>query len=332
MNLAQIHYIVAIANTGSLSLAARQLGVSQPALSRYLAKLEQECRLELFYREKKKLKPTQAGRIYLEAAYKIISIRQQALSSIRALDMDQQKKQLRIGVTPHQGTQAVTKLYPLFKRRFPQTEFTLFEGYTKALYEAVRTRKTDYLMTTALPDHYGLRALPLFEEELLFSVPVFHNLAALSSSELDKLGEADLEDFRDSPFVLMDTTTTIGLLSEKAIQAAGFQPIVVFQSANGYLVDEMIRSGVGVGLIPRHYAVPSEDVVYFRLRDRWTFQYCVVVREDYELSKEERYLTYLQLKIREADPGIHFCWSGELRALVDEFDMDEILPLGKGWL
>lgn len=330
MNLAQVHYIVAIANTGSLSLAAQQLGVSQPALSRYLTKLEQECQLELFYREKKKLKPTQAGRIYLEAAHKIIAVQRQALSSIHALDTEREKKHLRIGVTPHDGAYAVTKLYPPFKRRFPQTELILFEGYTQKLYEAVRNGKTDYLMTTFLLDHQGLRLLPLFEEELLLSVPVFHNLAALSGSNVDHLSEVDLADFRDSPFVLMDDTTTIGPLSQKAIQAADFQPIVVFQSANGYLVDEMIRSGVGVGLIPRHYAVPSEDVVYFRLKEPYALQYCIVVREDHELSKEERYLTYLQLKLREADCAISFCWSNELRALVDEFDMDEILPLGKG--
>lgn len=330
MNLAQVHYIVAIANTGSLSSAAQQLGISQPALTKYLTKLEQEHQLELFYREKKKLKPTQAGRLYLEAAHKIIAVQRQALSSIRALDARQEKKQLRIGVTPHQGAEAITKLYPPFKRHFPQTELTLFEGYTQELYEAVRNRKTDYLMTTFLADRHGLRLLPLFEEELLLSVPVFHNLAALSSSNVSQLTEVDLADFRDSPFVLMDDTTTIGSLSQKAIQEADFQPIVVFQSANGYLVDEMIRSGVGVGIIPRHYAVPSEDVVYFRLKKPYTLQYCIVVREDYELSREERYLTYLQLKLREADCSINFCWSNELRALVDEFDMDEILPLGKG--
>ncbi len=324
------HNIVSIANTGSLSLAAQQLGISQPALSRYLAKLEQECRLELFYREKKKLKLTPAGRIYLEAAHKIITIQQQAISSIHALDTEREQKHLRIGVSPHQGAQVVTKLYPPFKRRFPQTEFTLYEGYTQGLYEAVRAKKTDYLMTTTLPDHHGLRLLPLFEEEILLSVPVFYSLSALSSSDLNQLGTADLTDFRDSPFVLMDATTSIGSLSQKVIQAADFQPIVVFQSANGYLVDEMIRSGVGVGLIPCHYAVPSEDVVYFRLKDRYTFQYCVVTREDYELSREERYLTYLQLKLKEADRTIRFCWSGELRALVDEFDMNEILPLRKG--
>ena len=42
MNLSQLKYIIAIANTGSLSVAAQQLGISQPALSKYLAKQQKE--------------------------------------------------------------------------------------------------------------------------------------------------------------------------------------------------------------------------------------------------------------------------------------------------
>ena len=74
MNLSQIHYFIAIAETGYLSEASKQLKFSQPALSKYLIKLEQEVGLELFYREKKRLKPTRAGRLYLDAAYKIVGI------------------------------------------------------------------------------------------------------------------------------------------------------------------------------------------------------------------------------------------------------------------
>lgn len=323
MNLDQIHYIIAIAETGSLSMAAQRLGVSQPALSKYLSKLEQTLRLELFYREKKKLKLTQAGRIYLEAAHKILSIQQQTRASLAELSGSQKRKRLNVGVTPHQGAQIVARLYPIFNQRYPGIEFVFHESYTQGIYDALRRNDIDYGITTELSDTSGLRLIPLFKEELLLSVPAFHNLAALSSGEPERMVELDLAEFQDAPFVLMDLTTTIGQISKAAFERAGFQPTVVFRSPNGYIVDQMIRSGLGVGLIPYHYAVPSKDVVYFRLPEPCAFCCCAAVKSEHRLSEEERYLTYLQLKDRENDPNIQFCWGPELRALVDEFDMTE---------
>ena len=68
MNTRQLTYVLSIAETGNLSAAAKELGVSQPALSKYLAELEDELGTELFLRYKKQLYPTAAGKIYLEAA------------------------------------------------------------------------------------------------------------------------------------------------------------------------------------------------------------------------------------------------------------------------
>lgn len=322
MNLDQMHYIVAIAETGNLSVAAQQLNISQPALSKYLSKLEQELRQELFFREKKRLKLTRAGRVYLEGAHKILTIRQQTLASIHELSGGERKK-LSLGVTPHQGAQLIAKLYPVFNRRYPGTEFILHESYTQGIYDGLRRGEIDYGMTTVLKDSSGLRLIPLLEEELILSVPAYHNLAPLSSDDPQCMAEIDLVEFRDAPFVLMDGTSTIGQVTVAMIEKSGFQPTVVFRSPNGYIVDQVIRSGMGVGLIPYRYAVPSNDVVYFRLKEYCSYKCCIAVRAGYQLSEEERYLTYLQLKDRENDPHIQFIWSDELLALVDEFDMTE---------
>lgn len=322
MNLSQLKYVIAIANTGSLSSAAQQLGISQPALSKYLAKQQKELGVELFYRDKKQLRPTAAGRLYLEAAQKILLLQRDTAASIHALTQSSHSV-LRLGVTPHLGAEAAAKLYPSMRRKFHDIEFSLKEGYTQKLYQMVREGTADYAMTTVLPAQPGVRILPLFREELLLSVPVFYKNRFGATDDPDHTATVRLEEFRDSPFVLMDENTTIGQLSYAAIQAAGFRPMVVFHSENGYLVDEMIRSGIGVGIIPRHYAVPSQEVYYLKLEPGYSFQYCVICAADHEMNLEERYLTYLQLKGREGDPTIQYCWSRELIALVDEFDLQE---------
>lgn len=329
MNLSQLKYIIAIANTGSLSVAAQQLGISQPALSKYLAKQQKEIGLELFYRDKKRLQPTEAGRLYLEAARKILTLQKDTAASIHALNRSTHHI-LQISVTPHLGAETAAKLYPEMRRKFQGIEFSLHEGYTKKIYQMVREGTADYGMTTVLPDQPEIHILPLFEEDLLLSVPVFYKNRFGATDDPDHTATISLSEFRDSPFVLMDSNTTIGRLSCEAIQAAGFQPMVIFHSENGYLVDEMIRSWMGVGIIPHHYAVPSKEVYYLRLEPNYAFQYCVICQKGHKMSTEERYLTYLQLKSRESDASVRYCWSPELISLVDEFDMQENWDLDAG--
>ena len=64
MQIKNMSYIIALAEAGTLSAAGKQLGISQPTLSVFLSNLEQELGIDLFLRDKKKLIPTPAGRIW----------------------------------------------------------------------------------------------------------------------------------------------------------------------------------------------------------------------------------------------------------------------------
>ncbi|MEI3168448.1 MAG: LysR family transcriptional regulator [Lachnospiraceae bacterium] len=66
MQIKNMSYIIALAEAGTLSGAGKQLGISQPTLSVFLSNLEQELGISIFLRDKKKLIPTPAGRIYMK--------------------------------------------------------------------------------------------------------------------------------------------------------------------------------------------------------------------------------------------------------------------------
>ena len=91
-------YVTAIAEEGNLSRAGKRLGVSQPTLSVFLSRLERELGTDLFYREKKKLTLTPAGRIYVDAARKILRVRDQTYQAIYQLTHEQREI---ITVEPH---------------------------------------------------------------------------------------------------------------------------------------------------------------------------------------------------------------------------------------
>ena len=74
MNLKEQQYIVTIANCGSITQAAKRLGVTQPALSSYLSNVENTLGAPLFERTGRRLVPTYLGEVYLEKAHKILAL------------------------------------------------------------------------------------------------------------------------------------------------------------------------------------------------------------------------------------------------------------------
>ncbi|MDD4510590.1 MAG: LysR family transcriptional regulator, partial [Oscillospiraceae bacterium] len=88
MQLRDLEYVVAIAQTGSFSKAAAQMFVSQPALSQAVARLEEEFGLQIFHRTRGVITPTEAGRVLLEDGLSVLqmSIRiQKRMSDVQNL-------------------------------------------------------------------------------------------------------------------------------------------------------------------------------------------------------------------------------------------------------
>ncbi len=328
MNLRQLPYILMIAKTGSLSAASRVLGVSQPGLSKYLSKLEHEYGLKLFESEKHHLKLTQAGALYVSYAQRIIDYQQQVYAEIERLTTKQTER-LRIGMTPHQGSRLVAEIFPHLIHRFPGVIIEPKEGYTQSLYRAVEQGEVEMALTSVLhaPQHVSI--YPMEREEILLCVPSFYAQAHLSSSDRKQLGTMELSEFKDNPLILMNEGTSIGDVTRDALSQAGIEPTVVFSSDNGYVVDQMIRAGSGIGFVPMHNAVPSDSVVYFHLAHPLFFDNCIITRTDMHLSQIQRFFIYL-LRQNNLKMGNGIPLESEfLHALDVEFS-EELSPDSKG--
>ena len=86
MDTKYLSYILTIAKKENMTKAAEELFVSQSTLSQYLSKLESELGTPLFYRSKGRLTLTAAGRLYIDAAEKVMSIKDNLYQNIQNLD------------------------------------------------------------------------------------------------------------------------------------------------------------------------------------------------------------------------------------------------------
>lgn len=339
MNLDQLRYITTLAAEGNLSKTAESLGISQPALSKYLKKLESETGMKLFKNRKQRFIPTQAGQLYIQAAWRILDLMDHTRKAISALDGRKTDK-LRIGVSANSGIAAMADIYPDLDRRFPGADIVIREGYPSELRKLLRKRELDGLIVTVYPEEKEWKILPVFEEELLLAVPAYaagalyaqapslENPSAQADGAgnvsapltLDRIPFAGLSDFRDLIFVMPPESSRLYEMITDIFRKEAFYPKVAATTPNVLLPEAMIRSGLRAGLLPSHHFRKDDDISFFRIRNTKRLVIGYLSTEDHEYTQIERYLLYLFLRNEQKKPGQRILYSGELQGIVNEFE------------
>src|SRR5580658_1139749 len=166
MELHQLKYFCAIADTGSFSQAARQAHVSQPALSQQIAKLEDELGTRLFDRLGRSVRLTELGRTFLPRARAVLH----DLESARS-DIVEKKTSITglisVGVIPTIAPYFLPAILATFSRKWPQAHVTVTEEITPLLLDKLRAGSID-IAIVALPvpvRSHEFESFPLITEK-----------------------------------------------------------------------------------------------------------------------------------------------------------------------
>ena len=324
MNIDQLPYMIAIATAGNLSSAARQIGVSQQALSKYLAEQEAMAGLELFFRNKRRYLPTPAGRLYIEAAQRILDLRRHTVNALSRSD-GRQTGTLRLGVSPNRGIEIMAQVYPMFERRYPHVQLSLTEGYANELRDHLTEGRIDALLTGHLgPVPQGFQAIAIHSEELVLAVPSFHPLVSHSTTRLEDLPLTELKRFRDELFIQPQPSSNLHGMVQSLFDAENFHPRVTVSLPNIRLQLAMVRSGTHVALLPSYYVGTDPDIAFFRLHDSPRMIMAYMTRGERTMSEAERYLVWLliSVKLRHDEAGV--LWNDTVRDIVSEFGPAEV--------
>ncbi|MCD8220836.1 MAG: LysR family transcriptional regulator [Clostridiales bacterium] len=323
MNTRQLSYILSIAEHGNLSQAAAALNVSQPALSKYLAELESDLDTELFLRHKKQLIPTAAGNIYIDAARRIIDVKEQTYQTIASLS-GQTQKTITIGVTPLRGAISISRIFPYFHKRYPHVTIQFQEHYPRELYQATVNHSVDFALRTCLElEDDNVFHITSHEEDLVLFVPAFHPLAHLASPDLERLSRIEIERFLDTPFLIGEKGSTIRELFDIIMRQLKARPTIVYESDNNLILKNIAQNGAGVSLLPRAHIEPSKNLVYFLLKPNYSMHMSVMTAKDHVLSEEERYLIALNFGAQFSEKFYRFSPSPLAKEIMDEFHITE---------
>ena len=239
MELDQLRHFLKAAELSSFTRAAQAIELSQPALSRSIARLEEELGQPLFERQTRKLALTDAGKLLQTRAQQILSLVDNTKAEISD---DGQTGTLRVGAIPT----IAPYLLPVLLRRFsdghPRAAVIVQEDTTDNLLKKLAEGVVDVaLLALPLATKY-LEIEELFEEELLLVMCKDHELCAKKQIRL-----ADIEPL---PFVLLGeahclTDNIVSYCRQKA-----FHPMSVELTNQLATVQELVALNHGVSLIP----------------------------------------------------------------------------------
>lgn len=187
MNLRDLKYFVALAETRHFGQAAARAFVSQPTLSGQIKKLEDELGVALFERTKKSVALTPLGEALLPHARRAIE-EADALAQLARAHRDPLVGPLRVGAIPTLAPYLVPLILAPLKRRHPGLKLVLAEELTRQLIDRLHRHELDAILIATPVDDAELASRALFDEPFWLALPRRHPLY-----HKDKIGRRDLE-------------------------------------------------------------------------------------------------------------------------------------------
>jgi LysR family hydrogen peroxide-inducible transcriptional activator len=241
MEMHQLRYFVAVAQTGSFSRAAEQCYVTQPSLSQQIQKLERGLGQRLFERLGRHAALTDAGRFLLDRALAILTAAEDAERRLRDAD-ESQEGRLSVGVLPTIAPYLLPVVLGRFLKHHPRVELTIHEDVTRQLLTAVAAGELDLALVALPVNSDRVQAEPLFSEPLFLALPRTHRLA--------RRRRVTLDDCAEEPFILLNEMHCLGEQVLSFCRAHGCQPRIACRSAQITTVQALIAMNQGVSLLP----------------------------------------------------------------------------------
>jgi LysR family hydrogen peroxide-inducible transcriptional activator len=240
MNLRDLEYLVALAETRHFGRAAERCHVSQPTLSAQLRKLEALLGVALVERRPRRVALTAAGEAVVERARRMLQDAEDIRGLARA-SQDPLSGPLKVGLIPTLGPYLLPRVASKIAKALPKLALLLHEYQTAPLVERTLAGELDLAILALPAETRGLATRPLFEEPFLVAMPAGHRLSARK-----RVKAGDLE---GEKLLLLEEGHC---LRDQALEVCGHVGTEeqAFRATSLETLRQMVASGLGLTLLP----------------------------------------------------------------------------------
>lgn len=295
MNTTSQQYMVALAQEGSITAAARRLGVSQSGLCSWLDSLEEQLGIKLVLRNRKGVILTPADQLYLNGSRRMLAVQQRTITALASL-RNGERPFLKVAGTPGGGAQVFAQIFGAFTNRFPSVQLQFIESYNRKDLQLVEEGTADFALCS-LPDPDVCQSTCLVKRrtELVVFLPNQYPMGYDASrvySETE-LPVFPLQQLEGMPFMMPGEEMSYYPVLQQLFQCAGVFPKVIFQSSNTGILYQMVCRSCGAAILPRKMFSATDPVSPFSLRPKLYNHTCLIIRDDVEKTPAWNYLLEL---------------------------------------
>ena len=243
MDLATLNAFIAIAELGSFSEAAERLHLTQPAVSKRIASLEQQLSVRLFDRLGREVSLTEAGRALLPRAYQILNVLDDTRRALTNLNGEISGR-LTLATSHHIGLHRLPPLLRAFTRAHPQVALDIQFLDSEVAYEEVLHGRAELAVITLAPEtREPVHAVAVWDDPLDFVAAPEHPLARSQA--------ISLADVAHHPAVFPGGNTFTHHIVRRLFEAQGLTPNIAMSTNYLETIKMMVSIGLAWSVLPR---------------------------------------------------------------------------------
>ena len=245
LSLAQLKAFDATARLGSMSAAARALGLTQPTVSAHIARLEGHHGLELFFRRGQRVELTDFGRVLYDTTKRIFRAEEDAWALLASARNHYRGRLSVCAVGPYN----VTPMLKRFRARWPLVDLAVSLGDSRQIVDQVLDYQGDLGVLVHAVDDPRIHCVPFRRQPLVVFARHDHPLAERKGLRINDLASQE--------FVLREIGSTTRRVFEQRLTSAGVRVRCAVEIGSREALREAVAEGLGLGVVAEPAYVPD---------------------------------------------------------------------------
>ncbi|WP_342600977.1 LysR family transcriptional regulator [Psychrobacillus sp. FSL H8-0483] len=258
MEWQRLEYFQTLAEVQHMTRAAELLSISQPALSRSIAGLEEEIGVPLFDRRGRSIVLNRYGQMFLQRVNRIIKELNDGLEDIHQL-INPEQGEVTLGFLHTLGTSSVPNIIRAFHQQYPDITFQFKQNHTHTQLKQLKSGELDLCLLASTEDEKLIEWTELWRDELYVIVPTNHPLAMGKSISLTEVAEES--------FISMKKGYALRKTTDEIFEEAGVTPTISFEGDEVATVAGFVAAGLGFSILPDGGEINSNKIAKLRIED-----------------------------------------------------------------
>jgi len=258
MEWQRLEYFQTLARVQHMTRAAEMLSISQPALSRSIASLEQDIGIPLFDRQGRSIILNRYGIMFLERVNRILKEMNDGLNDIQQL-IDPERGEVSLGFLHTLGTSTVPNIIRAFHEEFPHITFQFKQNHTHTQLKQLKSGELDLCLLANMENEQPIEWTELWRDELFIVVQKCHPLGNRKSVFLKEIAHESFISMKKG-YRLRNTTDDI-------FAKVNIVPNILFEGDEVATVAGFVAEGLGVSILPAGEEINPNKISKLRIED-----------------------------------------------------------------